>query len=110
MSAMRPIPLCLSLIHIYMNCLANVGLLSTSPVEYNGQEIVPIQFLKALLPDPASLGIVCCCFMTSDYHTLRSLIMTQAGKRADAFIRTKGHHRASGGGGYGPAHYAAAVP
>ena len=24
------------------------------PVEYNGQEIVPIQFLKALLPDPAS--------------------------------------------------------
>ena len=35
------------------------------------------------------VGIVCCCFMTSDYHTLRSLIMTQAGKRADAFIRTK---------------------
>ena len=25
-------------------------------VEFNGQEIVPIQFLKALLPDPASLG------------------------------------------------------
>ncbi|MCI5796452.1 MAG: sporulation integral membrane protein YtvI [Ruminococcus sp.] len=35
------------------------------------------------------VGIVCCCFMTSDYHTLRSLIMTQAGKRAGAFIRTK---------------------
>ena len=26
------------------------------PVSFNGQEIVPIQFLKALLPDPASLG------------------------------------------------------
>ena len=26
------------------------------PVNFNGQEIVPIQFLKALLPDPASLG------------------------------------------------------
>ena len=31
-------------------------MLSTAPVEFNGQEIVPIQFLKALLPDPASLG------------------------------------------------------
>ena len=31
-------------------------MLSTSPVEFNGQNIVPIQFLKALLPDPASLG------------------------------------------------------
>lgn len=40
----------------HMKCLENVGMLSTSPVEYNGQEIVPIQFLKALLPDPASLG------------------------------------------------------
>ena len=31
-------------------------MLSTSPVMFEGQEIVPIQFLKALLPDPASLG------------------------------------------------------
>ena len=31
-------------------------MLSTTPINYNGQEIVPIQFLKALLPDPASLG------------------------------------------------------
>ena len=30
------------------------ALLSTTPVNFNGQEIVPIQFLKALLPDPAS--------------------------------------------------------
>jgi saccharopine dehydrogenase (NAD+, L-lysine-forming) len=40
----------------HMKCLENVGMLSTSPVNFNGQEIVPIQFLKALLPDPASLG------------------------------------------------------
>lgn len=40
----------------HMNCLENVGLLGTTPINYNGQEIVPIQFLKALLPDPASLG------------------------------------------------------
>ncbi len=40
----------------HMKCLENVGMLSTSPIDFNGQEIVPIQFLKALLPDPASLG------------------------------------------------------
>lgn len=40
----------------HMNCLKNVGMLSTTPVEFEGREIVPIQFLKALLPDPASLG------------------------------------------------------
>jgi saccharopine dehydrogenase (NAD+, L-lysine-forming) len=40
----------------HMKCLENVGMLSTTPIEFNGQEIVPIQFLKALLPDPASLG------------------------------------------------------
>ncbi|MCQ2531343.1 MAG: saccharopine dehydrogenase family protein [Saccharofermentans sp.] len=40
----------------HMKCLENVGLLRTDAIEFNGQQIVPIQFLKALLPDPASLG------------------------------------------------------
>lgn len=40
----------------HMKCLENVGMLSTTPIEFEGQQIVPIQFLKALLPDPASLG------------------------------------------------------
>ena len=40
----------------HMKCLENVGMLSTSPVKFAGNEIVPIQFLKELLPDPASLG------------------------------------------------------
>ena len=40
----------------HMKCLENVGMLSTEPVEFEGHKIVPIQFLKALLPDPASLG------------------------------------------------------
>ena len=40
----------------HMNCLENVGMLSTTPIEFEGQQIVPIKFLKALLPDPASLG------------------------------------------------------
>ena len=40
----------------HMKCLKNVGMLSTTPINFDGKEIVPIQFLKALLPDPASLG------------------------------------------------------
>ena len=40
----------------HMKCLENVGMLRTDPVMFDGKEIVPIQFLKALLPDPASLG------------------------------------------------------
>ncbi len=40
----------------HMKCLENVGMLSTEPVEFEGKQIVPIQFLKALLPDPATLG------------------------------------------------------
>ena len=40
----------------HMRCLEDVGMLSTTPIMYEGKEIVPIQFLKALLPDPASLG------------------------------------------------------
>ena len=40
----------------HMRCLEDVGMLSTSPVEFEGHQIVPIQFLKKLLPDPATLG------------------------------------------------------
>lgn len=40
----------------HMRCLEDVGMLSTSPIMFEGKEIVPIKFLKALLPDPASLG------------------------------------------------------
>lgn len=40
----------------HMKCLENVGMLSTTPVMFEGKEIVPIQFLKALMPDPSSLG------------------------------------------------------
>jgi saccharopine dehydrogenase (NAD+, L-lysine-forming) len=40
----------------HMNCLQNVGMLGIEPIEHNGQKIIPIKFLKTLLPDPASLG------------------------------------------------------
>ena len=40
----------------HMRCLQNVGMLGIEPVEHNGCQIVPIEFLKTLLPDPATLG------------------------------------------------------
>jgi len=40
----------------HLEVLQNVGLTRIDPVDFNGQAIVPLQFLKALLPDPASLG------------------------------------------------------
>ncbi|MDD2266605.1 saccharopine dehydrogenase family protein [Sulfuricurvum sp.] len=40
----------------HMKCLENVGMLGIEPVEHQGIKIVPIEFLKTLLPDPASLG------------------------------------------------------
>lgn len=40
----------------HLRCLENVGMTSIEPIMYEGREIVPLQFLKAVLPDPASLG------------------------------------------------------
>jgi saccharopine dehydrogenase (NAD+, L-lysine-forming) len=40
----------------HLEVLGNVGMTGIEPVEFNGQQIVPIQFLKALLPDPSTLG------------------------------------------------------
>lgn len=40
----------------HMRCLNDVGMLSTEPVEFEGNRIVPVKFLKRLLPDPAVLG------------------------------------------------------
>ncbi|MDY0391139.1 saccharopine dehydrogenase family protein [Desulfobulbus oligotrophicus] len=40
----------------HLRVLENVGMTRIDPVLYQGQEIVPIRFLKAVLPEPASLG------------------------------------------------------
>lgn len=40
----------------HLKCLENVGMTSIEPIVYEGKEIVPLQFLKAVLPDPSSLG------------------------------------------------------
>lgn len=40
----------------HLHVLENVGMTSIKPIVYEGKEIIPLQFLKAILPDPASLG------------------------------------------------------
>ena len=40
----------------HLKCLENVGMTSIVPIDFEGKKIVPLQFLKAVLPDPASLG------------------------------------------------------
>jgi len=40
----------------HLKCLENVGMTSIEPIDFQGQKIIPLQFLKAVLPDPASLG------------------------------------------------------
>ncbi|HAZ20571.1 MAG TPA: saccharopine dehydrogenase [Clostridiales bacterium] len=40
----------------HLKCLENVGMTSIEPIDFEGHKIVPLQFLKAVLPDPATLG------------------------------------------------------
>lgn len=40
----------------HLRVLQNVGMTRIDPVSFQGREIIPLQFLKALLPDPASLA------------------------------------------------------
>lgn len=41
----------------HLKVLQNVGMTRIDPVFFDGHPIVPLQFLKALLPDPSSLGM-----------------------------------------------------
>ncbi len=40
----------------HLNVLENVGMTSIKPIKFNGIDIVPLEFLKAVLPAPDSLG------------------------------------------------------
>jgi len=40
----------------HLEVLGNVGMTGITPVDFQGQKIVPLQFLKTLLPDPSTLG------------------------------------------------------
>ncbi len=40
----------------HLRVIQNIGMARIDPVMYNGQEIIPLQFLKAVLPNPQDLG------------------------------------------------------
>ena len=40
----------------HLTVLQNVGMTRIDPVIYEGKDVIPLQFLKAVLPEPASLG------------------------------------------------------
>jgi saccharopine dehydrogenase (NAD+, L-lysine forming) len=40
----------------HLQVLQNVGMTSIEPIKFQGQDIIPLEFLKALLPEPGSLG------------------------------------------------------
>ena len=40
----------------HLRVIQNIGMARIDEIDYNGQKIVPIQFLKAVLPDPGELG------------------------------------------------------
>jgi saccharopine dehydrogenase (NAD+, L-lysine-forming) len=40
----------------HLTVLQNVGMTSIKPIDFKGQKIIPIEFLKALLPEPSDLG------------------------------------------------------
>jgi len=40
----------------HLRVLVNVGMTRIDPIDFKGTKIIPLEFLKALLPEPASLG------------------------------------------------------
>jgi saccharopine dehydrogenase (NAD+, L-lysine-forming) len=66
----------------HLRVLENVGMTRIDPIKYQGQEIVPLQFLKAVLPDPGSLGT------TYSGKTCIGCVMTgmKDGKTSSRFI------------------------
>jgi saccharopine dehydrogenase (NAD+, L-lysine forming) len=66
----------------HLRVMRNIGIDSIVPIDFKGQKIVPMEFLKALLPDPASLA--------ANYSgkTVIGCIVTgiKAGKESTKFI------------------------
>ena len=72
----------------HLRVLQNVGMTRIDPVDFKGHSIVPVEFLKALLPDPASLG--------AGYHGKTSIgceiVGTKAGQPRKVFIHNVCDH------------------
>ena len=40
----------------HLRVIQNIGMAGIEPIKYKGVDIIPLQFLKAVLPDPKELG------------------------------------------------------
>ncbi len=40
----------------HLRVIQNIGMASIEPIKYKGMDIIPLEFLKAVLPDPGELG------------------------------------------------------
>ena len=59
----------------HLRVIQDIGMARIDPIEYQGQKIVPLQFLKAVLPDPQELG--------ANYHGETSIGCRISGKGKD---------------------------
>ena len=59
----------------HLRVIQNIGMARIDEVDYNGQKIVPLQFLKAVLPNPGDLG--------ENYHGETSIGCRISGKGKD---------------------------
>jgi saccharopine dehydrogenase (NAD+, L-lysine-forming) len=74
----------------HLEVLGNVGMTGIEPVKFQGVDIIPLQFLRALLPDPASLGP-----RTKGKTCIGCLVTgSKNGKQTSAFIYNVCDHQA----------------
>lgn len=66
----------------HLRVLENVGMTRIDPVKYKGMDVVPIEFLKCLLPDPSTLG----AGYTGKTSIGCEIVGTKDGKRRKVFI------------------------
>ena len=76
----------------HLRVLQNVGMTGIEPVDYEGHQIVPLQFLKAVLPDPGSLGVnytgktcIGCIFEGTKDHKAKKLMIYNVCDHAECF-------------------------
>lgn len=80
----------------HLRVLQNVGMTSIKPIDYGGHQIVPLQFLKAVLPDPGSLGVtyqgktcIGCIFAGVKHGKSKQLMIYNVCDHARAYAEVK---------------------
>ena len=71
----------------HLRVIQNIGMASIKPINYEGHEIVPLQFLKAVLPNPQDLG--------ENYEGQTSIRGLKDGKEHTYYVYNNCSHRAA---------------